>query len=78
MHRNNHTAYKKKIFRYSAGFTLTQNTIKMLITYYAPQHKITTKQAIAKIQETGLLSAHDKMMKEWVDIKCACCNKNAQ
>ena len=44
MHRNNHTAYKKKIFRYSAGFTLTQNTIKMLITYYAPQHKITTKQ----------------------------------
>lgn len=37
--------------------------------------EITIEQAVAKIHETGLLSEHDKMMKEWVDIKCAYCNK---
>ena len=39
---------KKKIFRYSAGFTLTYNQIKMLLTYDAMQNKINTMQAMTR------------------------------
>ena len=37
--------------------------------------EITVEQAIAKIQETDLLFKHNKMLKEWADIRCAYCNK---
>ena len=37
--------------------------------------EITVEQAIAKIQETDLLSKHDKILKEWADLKCVYCNK---
>ena len=38
--------------------------------------EITVEQAISKIQETDLLSKHDKILKEWADMKCEYCNKN--
>lgn len=62
---------------YNDGLNI-ETVIELIDNAPPVEPEITTKQAIAKIQETGLLSAHDKMMKEWVEIKCACCNKNAQ
>ena len=40
--------------------------------------EITVEQAVSKIQETDLLSKHDKILKEWADMKCEYCNKNVR
>lgn len=75
-------ALKKALFEHCRSeeenfyhFWSDENLIALIDNAPTVEPEITIEQAIAKIHETDLLTEHDKMMKEQVDIKCKLCNK---